>query len=196
MIAFCQRQVNLGRKVEWAGMTAAVEEEMTEYVTRLEAMQQEYAAALDAKPVSAADLAKIKKAYYRLVKKLHPDLHPDLAEDETVKTYWAQISLAYQGNNLARLEELELLVAAYLESIGYADAFPEIDDLEAKIVAVEQEIQTILATVPYTYKFLLDDPVSVRDKKQELKDEIASYRKYLKELEEVLAGFQVERTLS
>ena len=196
MIAFCQRQVNLGRKVEWATMTAAVEEEMTEYVTRLEAMQQEYAAALDAKPVSAADLAKIKKAYYRLVKKLHPDLHPDLAEDETVKAYWAQISLAYQGNNLARLEELELLVAAYLESIGYEDALPEIDDLEAKIVAVEQEIQTILATVPYTYKFLLDDPVSVRDKKQELKDEIASYRKYLKELEEVLAGFQVERTLS
>ena len=136
---------------------------------------------------------KIKKIYYKLVKMIHPDLYPELADDETIKDYWQRIVIAYTYNQLKDLEELELLVTAHLGETGRQVPDLQVEDLEEKIAAAEEEINRIISTNPYLYKMLLGDTVEIGRRKQEYQDEIASYEMYSAQLDEVLEGFAIER---
>lgn len=120
-------------------------------------------------------------------------MHPELADDETIKDYWQRIMIAYTYNQLKDLQELEMLVSSYLEKSGRQVADLDIADLEDKIAAAEEEISNIISTNPYLYKMLLDDPLRVRNRKQEYRDEIAHYEMYSLQLDEVLGTFEMER---
>ena len=147
----------------------------------------------EGKRVSASDLEIIKKIYYKLVKMVHPDLHPDLADDEIIKDYWQRIKLAYTFNRQKELEELELLVSSYLANKGIQNPDIEIDNLEEKIKAVEEEIKIIISTKPFTYKMLLNDETEILRVKQEYQDEIASYEMYSAQLDEILGTFEIQK---
>ena len=120
-------------------------------------------------------------------------MHPELADDETIKDYWQRIMIAYTFNHLKDLEELEMLVTSYLEKSGHQVSDLEIADLEDKIAIAEEEISNIISTNPYLYKMLLEDAVEIRRRKQEYLDEIASYEMYSAQLDEVLGTFEIER---
>lgn len=193
MVTYCQRQVNMGRKVEAARLDAFIETEMAEYRQELESMIRDVKELKDSKTVSESDIRKIKKIYYRLAKMIHPDMHPELAEDETLNGYWQRITVAYTYNQLKELEELEMLVTSYLKKQGVSGEDVSIDDLEDRIAAVEAEIREIIGTNPYLYKSLLEDEAEKLRRKQEYKDEIASYEMYSAQLDDVLSTFSVER---
>ena len=196
MIAYCQRQINMGKKIDAAHLNNYIEQEMAEYQKELADMISDVKAVRDSKKISESDYAKIKKIYYKLVRMIHPDLHPELEDDETIKEYWQRIVIAYTYNQLKELEELELLVTAHLEKNGADTAEIQVDDLDGKIKSVEEEINTIISTNPYLYKLLLNDETEKQRRKQEYLDEIASYEMYSEQLEEVLGTFNVERKLS
>lgn len=193
MIAYCQRQVNMGKKIDGASLTAYIEQEMAQYQADLQAMLNDVKAVKDSTRVPAGDYEKIKKIYYKLVRMIHPDLHPELADDETIKDYWQRIVIAYTYNQLKDLEELELLVGSYLGEMGMQVQDLVVEDLEEKIAAAEEEINRIISTNPYLYKMLLGDTVEIGRRKQEYQDEIASYEMYSAQLDEVLEGFAIER---
>ena len=110
MIAYCQRQVNMGKKNEGARLDTYIETEMAEYREELESMAKDVRAAKNSKKISPGEVMKIKKTYHGLAKKIHPDLHPELKEDERLKAYWQRIMIAYNYNQLKDLEELERLL--------------------------------------------------------------------------------------
>lgn len=193
MIAYCQRQANAGKIIDASKLDSFIAQEMAQYQAELEAMLSDVKAVKDSKRVSAADYERIKKIYYKLVRMIHPDMHPELADDETIKGYWQRIMIAYTYNQLKDLQELEMLVSSYLEKSGRQVADLDIADLEDKIAAAEEEISNIISTNPYLYKMLLDDPLRVRNRKQEYRDEIAHYEMYSLQLDEVLGTFEMER---
>ena len=193
MIAYCQRQVNTGKKIEASKLDGFIAQEMAQYQADLDAMLKDVKAVKDSKRVSAGDYERIKKIYYKLVRMIHPDMHPELADDETIKDYWQRIMIAYTFNHLKDLEELEMLVTSYLEKSGHQVSDLEIADLEDKIAIAEEEISNIISTNPYLYKMLLEDAVGIRRRKQEYLDEIASYELYSAQLDEVLGAFAIER---
>lgn len=193
MIAYCQRQANAGKRIDASKLDSFIAQEMAQYQAELEAMLSDVKAVKDSKRVSAADYERIKKIYYKLVRMIHPDMHPELADDETIKDYWQRIMIAYTYNQLKDLQELEMLVSSYLEKSGRQVADLDIADLEDKIAAAEEEISNIISTNPYLYKMLLDDPLRVRNRKQEYRDEIAHYEMYSLQLDEVLGTFEMER---
>ena len=193
MIAYCQKQVNMGKKIDATSLNNYITQEMAQYQKDLQTMINDVKAVKESERVSASDYEKIKKIYYKLVRMIHPDIHPELADDETIKDYWQRIVIAYTYNQLNDLEELELLVTAYLEENGQQVTDIEIDDLDDKIDAVEAEISTIISTNPYLYKMLLENEEEKLHKKQDYLDEIASYDVYSAQLDEVLATFEVER---
>ncbi len=192
-IAYCQKQINQGKKIEENKLNAFIAQEMAQYQEELQMLISDVKAVREGKRVSASEYEKIKKIYYKLVKMIHPDLHPDLADDETIKDYWQRIKIAYTFNRLNELEELELLVTSYLSDKGIQSPEIEIDNLDEKIAAVEEEIKNIISTKPYIYKMLLKDSEEVLRVKQEYQDEIASYEMYAAQLDEVLATFIIEK---
>ena len=127
---------------------------------------------------------------------VHPDMHPELASDETIKDLWNRITMAYDCNNLDELVDLEVLVHQYLESIGYEGGELVIPDVNERIFKLNEEIQEILDTDPYQFKYILSDPEAVKEKKEELEGEIHDYEVYAKELDEVIAAFPIERSLA
>ena len=171
-------------------------QEMAEYQKELKSMIQDIKAIRNSKKVSASDMEKIKKIYYKLVRKIHPDMRPDLADDEKIKEYWQRIVIAYTYNQLKELEQLDVMVMAYLQSEGLEVVDLELDDLDDRIAETEEEIKNIISTNPYLYKQLLQDEEQTLRRKQEYQDEIASYEIYSAQLDEVLATFDIERKLS
>ena len=196
MIAYCQKLENQGKKIISSSLADYIEKEMFEYQAQLDQMLFDVKLAKSAKSISEMDLKKIKDIYYGLVKLLHPDLHPELADNEKVKKYWNQIEVAYRHNNLKDLEELNLVVRSYLKQKGFENLTIEVEDVEVKIASVEEEITEIITTNPYLYKVILNDEREIKDRKAEYMDEIESFKAYSQQLDEILARFKIEEMLS
>ena len=196
MIAYCQQLVNQGKEINRNALTAHIEKQMLQYRKELDSMLADVKAVKNSKLVSPMDIQKIKKLYYALVKLIHPDLHPELADDEVLKDYWQRIVIAYNYNCLKDLEELDMLVRTHLEEKGVSVSELEVEGIDEKIIKVEQEIEEIITTNPYLYGLFLKDQGEIARKKQEYKDEIQSYQKYSEQLDEVLGTFEIKEMLS
>ena len=61
-----------------------------------------------------------------------------------------------------------------------------IPDIGEKIAQLKAEIERIISTDPYQYKFLLGDEVMVQEKKEEIRQSIDEMNAYSKLLEGVL----------
>ena len=195
-IAFCQKLANQGKKIKRSDLVAFIEKEMEEYRKELKALVEDVKASKESRTLSPLEVKKVKEIYRRMAKLIHPDLHPELAGNEELKVLWERIMIAYTHNQLKELQELEVMVNAFLKNNGIVPSELEIPDLEDKILKVEKEIEKIITTDPYLFKLLLTDPVSRQERKQEYLDEIGSYEKYSAQLSEVLDTFEIEEMLS
>lgn len=86
------------------------------------------------------------------------------------------------------MEETEVLVNAVLEKLDLGTLDITIPDIDEKIDEIQAEIDRIKSTDPYQYKFLLTDPEAVKQKKQELRDELKEYENYGRQLDDILDG--------
>lgn len=71
-----------------------------------------------------------------------------------------------------------------------------IPDINERIFELNEEIEKILNTDPYQYKYLLSDNELVDEMKKDLNDELTDYKKYEEELNEVITSFGIERVIS
>ena len=117
MISYCQKMMNIGKDVNWNDLTRYIEREMAEYEKELDDIIRDVNATRGARQISDAEVHKVKKMYYALAKLIHPDMHPELADDMTLKDYWEKITRAYQHNDIEELKELDELVRMYLVSL-------------------------------------------------------------------------------
>ncbi len=193
-IAYYQAAANRGEKVKMEELDAWLHREMEEYERRLSGMLKEYQSCRNAETVSMFDTEKVKKIYHKIAKQIHPDMHPDLERTDELNELWLRVKAAYQGNDLASMQELEVLVNRYLEEQGIEDAEPDlrIPDIQEKIDTLRAEIERITTTEPYTYETLLNDEDAVAAKKKELQEEIDTYTAYAEELDKTLAEFLKE----
>lgn len=188
-ISYCQAMANRGKKVDLRNLHRFIDSEMAEYYSRLNSMMQEYSECKMSKAVSEGTYYEIRKAFKRIAKRLHPDVNPETSVNETLKDLWQSVQDAYNQNNLRELKELEVLVDAALEQLGFGELQIDIPDIEDRIKELEDEIDTIIHTNPYQYKLLLGDIVAVEEHKNKLREEIISYSELAENLDEVLMEF-------
>ena len=191
MIAFCQRCRNRGEVINSQKLREAVTQEMKSYEDCLKAMAQSVKNAKESERVRYEEYLRVKEIYYRLARKIHPDMRPELAEDQVIRDFWNRIVIAYQYNQLRELEELEVLVKAYLEQNHINQEELIIEGVDKKISRLEKEIDAILSGTPYTFRFLLEDEEKRDQKKNEIQEEIREYSIYSAELEEILKGYPI-----
>ncbi len=188
-ISFCQMYANRGEPVDLNALNGYITAEMAEYRKQLQNMIHDNEASKSLGKISESDRLKIKQIYRKIAKQFHPDIFPATAENDKLRELWDRVVGAYNCNDLKEISELEILVSKAVASEGGNYDNIDIPNIEDKITELEKEIDAIISTDPYRYKFLLEDRELVNAKKAELQKEIEEYTAYEKELQDILKKF-------
>ena len=151
---------------------------------------KENARLFSAENLSEEENAAMRAAYLVAVKRLHPDLNPDLPK--AAQNLWNEIQATYAAHDWEGVRLLAALVdsvASGVEDFASApDAITAMREacarLEAKCRELMSETDRIQKSVPFTYKALLDDEDTVKERQNELKIDIAELKAKIKKCEE------------
>ena len=191
VIAYCQRCVNKGQPIDASLLKEHAEKEMSTYREKLKGMVDDYRKAKSGFKTPASYALIVASLYKKIAKKIHPDVHPETARNKALLELWYRVATAYQNNNLKELEACEILLNVVLKQLGEDVAPVCVPDVDQRIQELEREINEILSTDPYQYKYLLEDATLVEEKKESLRREIEEYDAYKKQLDEIVASFHI-----
>ena len=161
---------------------------MAAYYANLKRMTEDNERCRKAGRSSAYEVKRSKTLYRHLAKLLHPDMHPETDRNAELLELWQRILTAYGMNDVKALSELEVLVRKALSERGEEMVRIEVPDIAQRIGELKAEVEEILHTEPYTYGQLLDDEEAVTRKTKELTQELEEYRRYGRELEDIIHG--------
>ena len=184
-IDLAQAALNAGRKPDPARIEETLAREAAEWTERLDAAAKKLKAAAEHLKglLSKEESVELRKLYLVLVKKLHPDLHPDLSDDE--RKLWHKVQDANRLNDLPGMRAL----AALTEGEIAPKATPAVDVLghEKEILTKHVETQrkkiaAIRAEPPFTLERELNDEAWVKAKCEALSAETEGLRRQAESL--------------
>lgn len=140
---------------------------------------------------------KIKEIYRRIVKKLHPDINPDITEYEKELFYATQE--AYKNGNLERLEEIyaEIMDSNEFQSTeNPEDDVKQLRELKERLLKklhdIEEEIKITKTSFPYSAKAMLENPVALMEKQNQLSDIVKKCEEIVVELRYIYENLKKE----
>ncbi|MBR5059591.1 MAG: hypothetical protein IKX06_02340 [Clostridia bacterium] len=187
-IAYYQNAVNHGGTVDAKAMQEYLSREMAGYYENLKRMTEDNKKAKEAGTSSAYEVKRSKELYRRLAKLIHPDINPETDRSEELQELWQRIRSAYGKNSVKELAELEVLVRKTLKALGLDSTPVEIPDVDERIDEIKKEIEEIKNTEPYSLKFLVEDEEAAKKKREEISKETEEYKKYRKELGDIIVN--------
>lgn len=184
-LALAQAQVNEGRGVDAAAIEGALAVEFEEWELQLKAMVETYAKALEqraqTRPMSLAEQREFQSLHRKLVKRLHPDLHP--GQPEEAARFFLVAQTAYKHGDI----ELLRSIAAATESFEASEAqgeepwdidglFAEYELALARLRVVEKQLAELKGRNPYALGALLSDLEWVTGTVCSLKEKVGQQR--------------------
>lgn len=133
---------------------------------------------------------KVKELYRRIVKKLHPDMNPNVTDRE--KELWLKAQEAYQEFDLETLEsiydEITQVAAEDIEETedGLEKLLQMVERLERQRDELLAEIAAIKSDFPFDQKAFLEDEEQVATVQKAMGEKIEQYRDQIKQLTEYL----------
>lgn len=144
-------------------------------------------------PVSSDDLRELKALYRAMVRRLHPDLHPQHGERELA--LWHRLQEAYTRCDLEALRVLALLIDEYCGHAEDSWTRSSIDVLREQrerlstaVMGLIEEIGGMRRTFPCDHCDRLDNPVWVAEKTTAVKAAIDAHLKRLEHLATLLTA--------
>ena len=192
-LALRQAALNRGEVPDPVKIEATLNSEFAEFLKEVKLHAEELkesAKLFSAKTLSDEEDTAVRVAYLNAVKKLHPDLNPDLPK--AARDLWNEIQSAYA----ARDWEAVRLLASLADSVASGDEdFASAPDavaalreacgkLEAKGRELAAEAKRIKDGVPFIYEEFLDDEEAVAERQNELKIDIAELKAKIAKCEE------------
>ena len=125
---------------------------------------------------------RIKRLYRKIVKRLHPDVRPDLSEHE--KDLFQQAQTAYERGDLETLERIwQELEGMDAPEETFADTPEDIEkmkkileNLKNLVRELQREITSIRSEFPYTMRELLENEELLGEKKAALQRQLQEIR--------------------
>jgi len=189
-VLYCQNMTDMGSLIYKKDLEVFIDDAMKEYKDTLS-----YILGNEEKDtIKKKDdgyIKQIKTIYRQLARLVHPDMNSDLKENRIVQDLWNRTCIAYNCSNLEELEELEILINKYLESINHSHIDIEIPNVDEKIFILNRQIEKIKHTNPYQYKYIIGDEKIINAKKEELQKELDDYKRYSSELDKEISLYVI-----
>jgi len=175
-----QASINRGRLPNWTAIEGELELEFLQWQMKI----NEAASRIDAAEsrlknlLTAADSNVLKKLYFSLAKKLHPDVNPQLTDDQ--KRLWLRVQDAYEASDIRELEALALL-AERNSQVPQPPATLEIlrgqrETLKNQIAAMLERLEQIQSRPPFTLRRQLEDDAWVEARRAEIDAQILQWQ--------------------
>lgn len=120
---------------------------------------------------------RLKRLYRRIVKAMHPDLHPE--QDEATRTLFKRAIQAYKDGDLKTLQEIDGMTADTEPEPGQ-DPLQALREEKQRLLdlvfSLRYEIRHIKTRFPYTKKKLLEDPELLAAEKKRLEQALFQLR--------------------
>ncbi|MTB64240.1 hypothetical protein GGG87_04375 [Streptococcus sp. zg-86] len=156
-----QAMKNRQEKVDLDAIEYLLDEEFREYLAQLSQQFEEIARAIERSQSSVLteeETKDLKKYYHQIVKWLHPDLHPDIS-DEELKLFHTAV-VAYEAADIETIRMIYDLLADRADDdrvSSHALLKKRLVQLATQIQQLEEQIEEIKSQYPYRYKDLLQD---------------------------------------
>ena len=187
-----QTALNRGERPDPAAIERLLDKEMAEYARRLEEWRHDCHAAYASTQMGympSAEMANLRGLYLDAVKRLHPDLNPDMPPQAA--DLWNRLQKAYKEGRVLDVKFLATLVD---DVVGARKTFPctaeglaamrtERERLRSQMRAVEQEIEKMKREKPLAYRLVLEDKKLVARRQDELKVQIEGLARQIKTFE-------------
>ena len=123
--------------------------------------------------------AELKRLYRRVVKALHPDLHPDM-EQQKVELFYRAVK-AYENGDLDTLRIIDEMVSEETLLATQKNALQalvkEKDRLRNLIDSVRDSINEIKNDYPYILKDLISSEEKIAERRKELEELYEEYQR-------------------
>ena len=180
-----QAKINRNEKPDLSKIEQQLKNEFADYQEQMQKRLEDiYIAKVTSEDpaLTGKELKEFKSIYRNIIKKLHPDLNPNI--DENSKELFDRAVAAYQIGDLEMLKVL-LELTKQSETIqtndtSIASLRAKIDHLEKLIEKVQIDIENIKQTTPYIWKYFLDNPVEKAKRINILETQVRSYEAAIK----------------
>lgn len=179
-IAYCQKMKNQGLDPDEDEMEAYAKSNCADaYFAFIDASAKKKQAdhCKEGPYLKPEEVSQSKKLFRALMKMLHPDIHPELANNPLASSIYEHALTAYKQNNLHQLVELYDLA-----SMQFGDEDVEIENVDEKIERLKEEIDEIESHNPYLYRVYLENPDKGKTLLDDLKKQTKEYEDFLEEL--------------
>jgi hypothetical protein len=175
-----QASLNRGERPNPVEIECAVEIEFLDWQARLHAAAEKIAAAEShlRRVLRPQDDQELKKLYYGLAKRLHPDANPHLTDEQ--RRLWTRVQAAYRAADLAELRALALIATG---ETGAAPAAPkpleelrrEQARLRERLHAALQQLERIASEPPFTWREELEDESRLAARREEISRRVRDF---------------------
>lgn len=197
-IELFQAARNHGRTISDEEVNRVIAKEFSEYQEKLNKLQEKLRNAKErflAPNLPEKEDKAIKKLYHDLVRKLHPDLNPDLPAEAAV--LWERVQFAYKYCCFDELFLLSDMVDELLRGkTDFVESLSSMEQISNELVKINQKtsdlkkkIADTRSSVPFTYEELLSNPAKILHMRKELDKQIEHCKKYIAELKAIREKF-------
>lgn len=193
-LTLAQAAANKGESISIERIEDTLDSEFIEWEVKLSTLVDEqlqlFETLAGTRPLSPSAARELKTLHKKLIKRLHPDLHPNLPEDST--RFFLLAQSAYENGDLPMLRAVDTATEDY----EVTEAKPELSegDLEIEIAMAEaqlniaiEKLNNLKTSHPYILSELLDNPIKISKRKAELENEIERQKEVARNYEEKIS---------
>lgn len=180
-----QAKINRNEKPDLAKIEQQLKKEFADYQEQMQKRLEDiYIAKVTSEgpALTGKELKEFKSIYRNIIKKLHPDLNPNI--DENSKELFDRAVAAYQIGDLEMLKILLELTkqseTTQTDDTSISGLRARKENLEKLIEKVKADIENIKQTTPYIWKYFLDNPVEKAKRINILETQVRSYEAAIK----------------
>lgn len=165
-----QAAINRNCRPDLNDIQRNVDAQLEDYYEKVRLQADAIKEVQDAITISQLEAEELRQLYHMLVKRLHPDLHPD--QTEKMKELFLQGQTAYRTHNIPLLREIMMRIdmdgdvddlLSHTETIGQI-----MERLEKQIADIRREIDLLNESFPFTLRDLLPNSAWIQEQQEEL----------------------------